>query len=247
MPEVRQRGASCVPDVSMVEKLMDRGEAVANKASAIFQSISMLFAAATVFACVAEGIHLFSLHAGIVHPELIELEPPIEDYISTFTEPFENTDAALILFNSSLRHHRSFIQAARTANAKHKVLLVTVDCDRFEAGCLNVHIADAIAEHLPPDRGIDWNGDEPEILYIEKGYAVDSYHISQRDGSVKRLPEGASRAERVQAMLEWMDVAHARAPDRKGIIDKKRDDGTKRQKGFTPDVDDYWGDLKREL
>jgi hypothetical protein len=158
----------------------------------------------------------------VVEPELFEVIPKWGEHlgIEIHDHPFDDAHVALVLYNGSAGSHSAFLRDAVTANQKHTVTLAALDCARYESAC-TANSLQVLHEHR---NKVDWQtvnwsslpmlpeeivlGDEPEVLFYTHALATDSYQEGLADGTV-RSPAG--RAERVAALLTWLDVAASRA------------------------------------
>ena len=140
-------------------------------------------------------------------PTLKQLKPK---YSGGRLPLYEQEDAvALVVMNSTLPSHRTFLQDARKANAKHNVTLASVFCDKHEDACEHSSLVTHGKENLVPK--YELNGEEPVILFLQAGRATESFHDAVKNGTVKMA---AGRAGRVQALVDWLDVAAERAKER---------------------------------
>lgn len=219
--ELRQRrSAPKEVEVSLMEKILDKAETVANKGFDLCQLISFLIVVCILLAVAGEGVYHLGLLTGIIHPELFEITPEY-DSVSMYNAPFEGAQVALVLYNASLAHHTKFINDARKANSAHKVQLASLDCGSYAKACEasslaynRKHLADKIPEEF------EINGDEPEMIFVEHGTVTDSYHGSQKDGTLLT----SVHSGRVETILKWLDLASSRGESRKKEIEKKRDE-----------------------
>lgn len=204
---IRQRrsvAAAPPPQASLGEVVLDKIETVVHKGMSVCHFLAGMTLVACAIGAGCEGLYLL-----VSHPDILDYTPSYGS-ISFFDHPFDDGDksVALVMANMSLPHHAAFIKDARAANSKHEVNLVMIDCGTHADACKNKEMWEA-HESIPET--LDFDGEEPEMLFVRQRAVTDSYHVGLKDASMHK-------GSRVKTMLAWLDMANSRAASRKDAV-----------------------------
>jgi hypothetical protein len=198
--ELRHRSNVVSKNTSWKDTVYDASEYMGEKVSQGCQLIQLLVIAALVVVGLAHVYEHISIHH--LHGRELRVLVPSE---GTYMHLYDHNKLALVLYKPSMPGHLEFLQDAKRANAKHKVVLAQLDCEEHAEACTKDNLA--LRYDLVHPKHIVIGDDEPVVVYYQHGTATDVYHRSIKKGEVNS-PE--NRKERIQTLIRFLDIASER-------------------------------------